>query len=295
MKTEPIAAPQPDLNDRRILRVFPRKTNATPDDDMVRLGPPGLFDEYYPEVHVSVTFSYDVKKAVALAKAWEPHCKLIMMGGPAMGDRGDEFTPGRYLRPGYTITSRGCLNRCWFCDVWKREGTIRELEIKDGWNILDSNLLACSTEHIEKVFAMLRRLWRPVEFTGGLEAKHLTNYHVQLLAGIPVKQMFFAYDEPDDLEPLIEAGKKLLEVFTFSSKRLRCYVLCGYPGDTIAAAEERMYETVDAGFWPMAMFYRGKGKFKRPEEWRYFQGLWAQPVVMNSVVKKYLGDKYADR
>ena len=37
----------------KIIRVFPRKTNATPDDDLVRIGTePGLFDEA-DEVHVN--------------------------------------------------------------------------------------------------------------------------------------------------------------------------------------------------------------------------------------------------
>jgi hypothetical protein len=29
----------------KTLRAFPRRTNATPDDDNVRIGMPGLFDE----------------------------------------------------------------------------------------------------------------------------------------------------------------------------------------------------------------------------------------------------------
>jgi hypothetical protein len=54
----------------RIIRVFPRKTSATPDDDLVRIGtPPGLFDEA-DEVHVSVTFTWDLPFAEKLASAW---------------------------------------------------------------------------------------------------------------------------------------------------------------------------------------------------------------------------------
>jgi hypothetical protein len=46
----------------RLIRVFPRRTRATPDDDLARFGPPDLFDEA-DEVHVSVTFTYDTRAA----------------------------------------------------------------------------------------------------------------------------------------------------------------------------------------------------------------------------------------
>lgn len=94
----------------RLIRVFPRKTRATPVDDLVRFGPPGLFDEA-DEVHVSVTFTYDKDKAEQLAEQWR-HVAPVKIGGVAYDDTSLEFIPGRYLRPGYTITSRGCPRRC---------------------------------------------------------------------------------------------------------------------------------------------------------------------------------------
>ena len=54
-----------------IARVFPRKTAATPDDDLVFLGPPPLLTlPEIDEVHVSVTFTYDKAKAEELAEDW---------------------------------------------------------------------------------------------------------------------------------------------------------------------------------------------------------------------------------
>ena len=136
----------------------------------------------------------------------------MKMGGPALGTRGEEFVGGKYIREGYTITSRGCPNKCWFCTVWRRDGhVVRELPIVDGWNILDDNILACSEQHIRKVFAMLKRQKHRAEFTGGLEAKRLKPWHCELLADLKPQQMFFAYDTPDDWEPLVEASKILDE------------------------------------------------------------------------------------
>jgi hypothetical protein len=50
----------------RIIRVFPRKTKATPTDALTYFGPPDQLAET-DEVHVSVTFSYDRQFAEYLA------------------------------------------------------------------------------------------------------------------------------------------------------------------------------------------------------------------------------------
>jgi hypothetical protein len=54
-----------------------------------------------------VAFTWDIPWAEELAKHWE-HIALVKFGGPAYGTRGEEFTPGMYIKHGYTITSRGC-------------------------------------------------------------------------------------------------------------------------------------------------------------------------------------------
>jgi hypothetical protein len=238
-----------------------------------------MFDEA-DQVHISVAFTWDLPLAEKLAREWS-HVAPVTMGGPAMNERGGDFTPGMYLKPGYVITSRGCPNRCWFCSVPKREGgEIRELPITDGHNILDDNLLACSSHHIESVFAMLRRQKEPIEFTGGLEAARLKPWHVMELKKLRIKQMFFAYDTPDDIEPLREAGKMIIKAgFTVSSHSMRCFVLCGFKGDTISAAERRMAETLDAGFTPMAMLWKDETG-RRDPEWGKFQREWARPAII---------------
>lgn len=270
-----------------IIRVFPRRTQATPNDKLTRIGVgPGFFDDA-DAVQVSVTFSWDVSRAERLAAEWE-RVAPVTIGGPAIGDPGGDFEPGRFLKPGYVITSRGCPNKCWFCDVPKREGPIRELPIRDGWNVLDSNLLACSDAHIRGVFEMLRRVrsaGRRVQFTGGLEAARLQDWHVDELLTVRPKQIFMAYDGPEDLEPLRRAAKMLHSAgWTTQSKTLRTYVLCGYPRDTIPAAQQRMRETLEAGLIPMAMLYRSPDGSIPAYDWRRFQRLWARPALIGSLI-----------
>ena len=270
----------------RLIRVFPRRTKATPADGLAYCGPPDLFAEA-DDVHVSVTFSYDKPLAEDLAEQWRSVART-QVGGVAYGDRGDEFVAGRYIKPGYIFTSRGCPRRCWFCSVWKRDPVPRLLPVIDGWNILDDNLLACPREHVEAVFAMLRRQRRRVEFTGGLEALSLQDYQVDLLAALtPRPNMFFAYDPGDAFETLEHAARRLLAAgFTRRSHRMRVYVLIGYPRDTFALAEARMRQMLSIGFTPHAMLWRpetpSQEKWKPDDRWRGFQRLWARPAIIHA-------------
>jgi hypothetical protein len=277
-----------------IARVFPRRTKATPDDVLAFTAPPSkdflkaLDSGHQPldEVHISVAFSYDMQKAEQLAEAWRQVGVPVKMGGPAFNVPGEEFVPGRYLKTGYLITSRGCPNRCPYCAVPAREGyKLRELPIGNGFNILDDNLLACSEEHIRVVFGMLTRQPQKPIFTGGLEAALLRPWHVDLLRQVKTARMYFAYDSPGELEPLVAAGKLLREGgITKASHRAACYVLIGYQGDTMEKAEKRLRAAWDAGFVPYAMLFRDKSG-KVNSDWSSFQRRWLVPAMVMKQLK----------
>jgi hypothetical protein len=273
----------------KIIRVFPRRTNATPDDANVRINalPSPLSDaDNADAVHISVTFSWDLPLAEFLYKQWR-HVAPCTIGGPATGQRGEEFVPGMYLKKGYVITSRGCNNNCWFCYVPKREGKLRELPITEGHIVTDNNLLACSDAHIKTVFAMLSKQKEKPQFTGGLEARLLKKWHAESLLELKPASMYFAYDTPADYEPLVEAGKLLHEVgFKQGNHIARCYVLIGYKGDTIERAEKRLRDTWAAGFMPMAMLYNKYEKGLHSTDWKRFQREWARPQIVGYKLKK---------
>ena len=269
----------------KLIRVFPRQTRATPTDEGVRFGPPGMFDEA-DAVHVSVTFTYDKPAAERLAEQWR-HVAHTQIGGVAYGDASLDFIPGRYIKPGYTITSRGCPRRCWFCGVWKKWPEAHPLPITPGWNVLDDNLLACPRPHVEAVFDMLRKQDRRVEFTGGLEALSLEDYQVGLLGDLrPRPNMFFAYDPGDAFETLESAARRLIAAgFTAASHRLRVYVLIGYPKDTLDAATTRLRQMTGIGFTPFAMLWKpdtqSQQKHAPGPEWRAFQRRWMRPALIH--------------
>jgi hypothetical protein len=291
-----------------IIRVFPRKTKATPDDALAFTGAPTKdFLEILEqdsddkiieqakirrEVHISTTFTYDIPKAEQLAEDWHKAGFNVKIGGPAFNTPSGDFTPGLYLKEGYVITSRGCNNNCWFCSAWRREGSLRELPIRDGWIINDDNILACSERHIRAVFEMLSRQEKRPVFSGGLDSRLLSEWHVDLLREAKTERMCFANDDESDLEPLVHAERLLRNggIIDSSGHKLKCYVLIGYPDDTMANAEKRLLNTWRAGFWPYAMLYHDE-KGEVSEDWRRFQRTWARPQIVYHKLKE-TSDRY---
>jgi len=195
----------------RLIRVFPRKTRATPDDALAYFGPPDRLAEA-DEVHVSVAFTYD--------RAWAEQPRRTMETCRAGQSRrwSRMAIAARTLCQGATSSRATCSpravcpRRCWFCSVWKRDSGPPPLANLDGHNILDDKFAGLPRDHVEAVFAMLRRQNRRVEFTGGLEALALQDYQVELLASLrPRPAMFWAYDPGDEFETLQSAARRLLE------------------------------------------------------------------------------------
>jgi hypothetical protein len=298
----------PMFGGKRIARVFPRKTKATPTDALAfapksapkskkpfyrldQLPLPPLDLPAVDEVHISVAFTGDMENALYLRDAWSVLGVPVLMGGPAFNEPGGEFVPGLYLKQGYVITSRGCDNRCPNCKVPEREGyKLNQLTINDGWNILDDNLLGCSRKHIEAVFDMLERHNKVEEakpykqrkfpvFTGGLEARLLEPWHVEQFKRVKAKTMYFAYDTPEEYAFLVEAGKILRAGgYTAVSQAARCYVLIGYKDDTKEAAEERLIATCKAGFAPYAMLWMDDNG-EMNEDWIAFRRTWTSFTI----------------
>lgn len=275
------------------VRVFPRRTEGTPDDPLAIVGePPKILFPDDPilkadEIHISTTFTYDKKHAEYLAYQWEVLGKPVKLGGPAYDDITTDFVPGMYLKDGFILSSVGCPNGCWFCKVWQRVGGLIELEIKDGWILQDDNILACSEQHIKAVFEMLKRQKHKAELRGGLEAKLLKPWHVELLQDLNPQSMFFAYDTPDDYTPLVEAGKMLIDAgFNLKKRKNYAYVLMGYPNDTFEKAEKRCIDTLKAGFIPFGMLYKDD-EGKEEHNWRAFQRQWTRPAIIVSRNKDF--------
>jgi radical SAM superfamily enzyme YgiQ (UPF0313 family) len=240
---------------------------------------PKLNTPKYDEVHISVTFTWDVEKAKFLADQWKFYGK-VRLGGCAFDDPGNIFVPGMYLKLGVTITSRGCPNNCPFCFVPKREGKIRELPIMPGNIIQDNNLLATSIKHRRAVFNMLKKQ-KHIDFAGGFESLRLTDEIVEELRGLNIYQIWLAYDQPNAERPLQEAVNKLSKYFP--RDKIRCYTLIGFGDDTIEKAEDRLYRAYEIGTLPFAMLYQPKEYSK---DWHRFKRKWQRPAIIKSRITK---------
>ncbi len=272
----------------KIARVFPKRTKMTPTDEDAFVGEPPLGCPQYDEIHISVCFTWDIDRALYLARQWRPYGE-IRMGGPAVDSLNGDFISGRYLKPEVTITSRGCPNKCWFCLVPKRnDGLLYELPIKPGRIVQDDNLLACSDKHIEAVFEMLKSQ-KKIDFSGGLEALRVTPRIAERLSKLRIHHIWLSYDTQEDEEALRYAIENLKPFFTW--RQIRCYVLIGYQGDTLSRAEERLKRIYHMGTLPFAMRYRKPARsfqhsFVYHERgWNLLTREWTRPKIIEAIMK----------
>lgn len=266
----------------RLVRVFPRRTALTPRDPMAFVGEPPLWRPDADKVHVSVTFTWDISEGERLADAWRQHYPVVKLGGPAMGDKADGYTPGLYLAEGVTFTSRGCNNQCPWCLVPLREGRLAEItDFGIGNLVQDNNLLQCSRGHLDRVFAMLRRQ-HAIEFTGGLDARLVTQDVADAIRGLRLKQLFLACDTDAGLGPL-ERAIKLLQL---PRDKVRCYVLCAF-GTTIGQCEERLRSVWAVGAMPFAQLYQPPDRWiEYSHEWRRLARTWSRPAAMKAHMRE---------
>ncbi|MBP2638876.1 MAG: hypothetical protein H6Q72_4783 [Firmicutes bacterium] len=266
------------------IRVFPRRTEMTPVDDMAFYDVPGLFIPPHDEVHICCVFTWDKARAEYLQRNWEGVTdKPVLIGGPAYGNSGGDFTPGLYVKPGVTFTSRGCPNKCGFCFVPKREGDLRELEIQPGNIINDNNFLACSKEHRRKVYDMLKTQ-KTICFKGGLEAARLTDWDIEEMRGLRIKELWLACDTKERIDVLKKACEKLYSA-GYNQNKIRCYVLIG---DDMTENENRLRQVYEAGVLPFAQLYQPEIPIIYSREWKQFARTWSRPAAYKAHMKTLL-------
>ena len=259
----------------------------SPNDKDVYFGLPDFFTPKYNEIHISITFTWDLPKVEQLKREWNLYGK-VKIGGPALNSFANSFKPKMYVKEGCVFTSRGCIRNCPWCFVPKREGKIRELSIQEGNIIMDNNLLACSKSHIRKVIQMLKTQ-RQISFNQGLDSRLMTDEFVEDIRGLRIKDIWMAMDYEGAEKPLKKAVNKLKKYF--KRDKIRCYVLIGYYGDTLEKAESRLRKAWNIGTLPFSMRYRTpesqwEGTYLFTERpWNILARQWTHPAIMKSIMK----------
>lgn len=266
------------------IRVFPRRTQATPEDGLAFVGPPpmvGLPPRDLP-VFVSVAFTWDIARGQYLNRVWRQAGYNTKISGPAFGaDPAGYFVPGMFVRTGMTITSRGCIRKCPWCFVPPREGNIRTLPIVAGHDILDNNLLACPRQHVEQVLDMLEEQKHPARFTGGIDARLVEPWFVERVSKMRLDILYTAFDSPSQWD----STNRAIVMFRYAGIRQRavgCFVLVGYKDDTVQHAVDRLNLVLEAGGTPYAMYYRGEDESNGtiPDPWADVVRQWSRPALI---------------
>lgn len=101
---------------------------------------------------------------------------------------------------------------------------------------------------------MLAEQPKPASFKGGLEARRLQAWHVDLLHSIKAEDIWLACDTEAALTHLERAGDLLAD---FKIGQKRCFVMIGFDGESLADAERRLAKN-----WSRPAIYRSlmKGK-----------------------------------
>lgn len=265
-----------------MIRVFPRKTKWVPVDELAFIGDPPLWRPPQQPVKISVTFTWDIPEGQRLFRAWSGYYQDVKIGGPAFNDAGGEFMPGQFIKQGVTITSRGCNKKCKWCFVPKREGCLRELQIKEGWIIQDNNLLQCSQKHIERVFDMLKNQPHPAEFKGGLDATLIKDWHYELFKSIKIKSLWFACDTDIGLKSL----EKVAEMLTHINRSKKyCYALIGLDKKSLDNDKKRLEHIYNLGFLPFAQLFQGECRQNYSKEWRQLARTFSRPAATKAYMK----------
>lgn len=279
------------MTDKEIIRVFPRRTSYTPDDDMAFVGMPPLVIPEHKEIHVSCTFTWDKAYCEELAFQWEGRTnKPVKLGGPAFGSPAEDFIQGMYMKKNIIFTTRGCNNNCPWCCVPRLEGKLKELPICEGNIIQDNNFLQASRQHKDKVFEMLKRQ-RAICFKGGLEADLIDEHFINGITELKILELWLACDTDARLPEFKKACEKLTKA-GFTRDKIKCYVLSyGKDRDKDEARAQAVYE---AGAMPFVQLYRdfGDKKTEYSADWNAWARMWQRPAATRAHMEK--GTSYKD-
>jgi len=253
----------------------------TPIDNMASIGDPPLWRPEADEVHVSVTFTWDIEEGKRLAAAWSNYYPRVRLGGPAITGSNGDFTPGRYIKLGVTFTSRGCPNHCPWCLVPEYEGPLQLLDIKPGHIIQDNNFLATPRRHRYAVYEMLHQQSRAAIFSGGLESSRVTGEIARELESIRIHSIFLAADTDAALKPLQSAVDRL-SFLGLRSNKMRCYVMIGR-NETVEQAKRRLEAVWEIGCLPFSQLYQPPEQYIRySREWRQLNRKWSRPAAIRA-------------
>lgn len=228
-----------------------------------------LFSQKYDKVYASKIFTFSKDKYVP---------KDAIRGGSGydlknkLPDHIEHIYPDYSLYPemdyamGYL--TRGCVNKCPFCIVWKKEGGLhKHADLTEFWEkqskimLLDNALTDYKYADVE--LTNIRDFGLKLNLTQGFNIRTITPKIAKLLAEIKLwkgKQWHIAWDNIKE-EQSVMKGIDILNQAGIKNYKLSCYVLVGFnssPKDDVY----RVRKLDQMGLDPFVMCYE-KNEFTR--------------------------------
>lgn len=237
--------------------------------------------EYFDKVYISKVFTYTLDEG-RIIQADE-----VIKGGSGyklynqwLPDEIEHICPDYSLYPMYSeaygFLTRGCVNKCSFCIVPRKEGTIREhadiTEFLDGRKsaiLMDNNVLSSTwgLQQLEKIISIKVK----VDFNQGVDCRIIAKDKsiAKLLSRIRwIRHLRMAYDSSSITEEVTTAIAYLKEA-GIPAHRLFFYMLV--KDGEIEDAEKRALYLDSLGCTPFAMSYRDLDNNKPPtDEQKHF-------------------------
>jgi len=194
----------------------------------------------------------------------------VIIGGSGIDLKAELPPEVEHVMPDYSLypnvdfslgfTSRGCIRRCPWCIVPKKEGIIKPVaRIYEFWDprhrrivLLDNNLLAASNWRLTMDDLIAEGL--EVDFNQGLDIRLVNEETVGYLKRVKARQLRFAFDDIA-YESTVRKGIELLLANGINSRKLSFYVLVGFNGDDTALERMKVLNSYNVDVYPMA--YKG--------------------------------------
>lgn len=175
----------------------------------------------------------------------------------------------------YGFLTRGCPRGCEFCIVGQKEGRTSKkvADLKEFWNgqknivLMDPNILACR-QHAE-LLGQLIKSGAYVDFNQGIDARLLTAENIELLKKIKIKEIHFAWDNPEDENQIIPKLKMFKEMTGIREREAIVYMLTNF-NSSFEEDLHRVYTIREIGMTPYTMIYE-KEKTKKTDPVRRLQ------------------------
>jgi len=223
----------------------------------------GVFASLMPEQFKKFKNVYVFKGYSKILDQCIPHKDLMN----TVDDPWDTFS--------YVFTSRGCVNRCKYCSVWRIE---KERWINDKWKdhidhnrpnimISDNNLSAVTFEHITEVINFVVKSKKKVLFDNGFDCKYITEEMAEQLARVKYVRsgMRLAFDRIEE-DGIFQKAVKMLKKAGIPANAIMAYVLFNFT-DRPQDADYRTRECANLGIRPYPQYYRPLDTLDKSTQW----------------------------